>query len=239
MARPLQAPRGVGLSVAAIVVAAWGAHLGWLLFGASAPGLSSPIAWLHLLLQAWLCTGLFITAHDAMHGTVTPVRWLNHAVGALACLLFAGFSYRMLLRNHFLHHAQPASAEDPDYLASRPRFWPWFFAFLWRYATVTQVAVMAGAYNGLKWAGVPEPRLAAFFVAPAFLAALQLFFFGTYQPHRPPVGEEMGPHRARTLPRGHAWAFLSCYFFGYHREHHESPGTPWWLLWKARELSPR
>ncbi|MBM4381163.1 MAG: fatty acid desaturase, partial [Deltaproteobacteria bacterium] len=133
MARPLPAPPGVGLLVAALVVGAWVTHLGWLLFGAAAPALSEPRAWLHLAGQAWLCTGLFITAHDAMHGTVTPVRWLNHAVGAAACFLFAGFSYRMLLRNHHLHHAAPASDGDPDYLAHRPRFWPWFFAFLWRY----------------------------------------------------------------------------------------------------------
>jgi beta-carotene ketolase (CrtW type) len=28
---------------------------------------------------------------------------------------------------------------------------------------------------------------------------------------------------------------LSCYFFGYHFEHHDSPGTPWWRLWRVKE----
>lgn len=236
MAAPLPAPRGVGLLVAAAVMAAWGGHLAWLLLP-TGPSPASPVGAAHLLFQAWLCTGLFITAHDAMHGTVTRVKWLNHAVGAAACFLFAGFSYRQLLVNHHKHHAAPATAEDPDFLATRPRFWPWFFSFLWRYATVLQVVVMGAAYNALKYAGVPEARIVAFFVMPSFLAALQLFFFGTWQPHRPPFTDEMGPHRARTLRRNHAWAFFSCFFFGYHREHHESPGTPWWLLWRARERS--
>lgn len=30
--------------------------------------------WIHLVVQAYLFTGLFITAHDAMHGTVSPNR---------------------------------------------------------------------------------------------------------------------------------------------------------------------
>jgi beta-carotene ketolase (CrtW type) len=27
---------------------------------------------------------------------------------------------------------------------------------------------------------------------------------------------------------------LSCYFFGYHYEHHESPQTPWWKLYQIK-----
>jgi beta-carotene ketolase (CrtW type) len=33
------------------------------------------------------------------------------------------------------------------------------------------------------------------------------------------------------------WAFVSCYFFGYHYEHHDSPATPWWLLWRVKDAS--
>ncbi|MEL7193577.1 MAG: fatty acid desaturase, partial [Bacteroidota bacterium] len=35
--------------------------------------------------------------------------------------------------------------------------------------------------------------------------------------------------------RNHMWAFLTCYFFGYHFEHHDSPNTPWWKLWELKE----
>ncbi len=172
-----------------------------------------------------------------MHGAVSRVRPLNHALGAIAAFLFAGFSYRRLIRNHHLHHRDPVSEHDPDFLVGSRSFWRWFLTFLWRYATVLQVVVMAAAYNGLHWAGVPEPRIWAFFVAPAFLAALQLFFFGTYLPHRLPV--EAPPHRARSQGRNHPWALLSCYFFGYHHEHHASPSTPWWLLWRLKDAAAR
>jgi hypothetical protein len=34
--------------------------------------------------------------------------------------------------------------------------------------------------------------------------------------------------------KNHVLAFFSCYFFGYHYEHHHSPGTPWWMLWRSQ-----
>ena len=71
------------------------------------------------------------------------------------------------------------------------------------------------------------------------LGTLQLFYFGTYLPHRRPDTPDMAPHHARTQPRNHLWAMLSCYFFGYHWEHHQSPGTPWWRLWRVKEARAR
>lgn len=230
----------LGPAIAALIIAAWGGHLAWVL---TVPGLSwqEPVTWLHLLLQAWLCTGLFITAHDAMHGTISRSRRLNQAVGTVACFLFAGFSYRRLRVNHHRHHANPVTDEDPDFLVGARGFWRWFAVFLWRYATWRQVLVMAVGWNLLQWAGVAQWRLAIFFAAAPMIAAVQLFYFGTYVPHRPPLEAGMGPHRARTQRHNHLWAMLTCYFFGYHQEHHASPGTPWWLLWrvKDRELDAR
>jgi beta-carotene ketolase (CrtW type) len=31
------------------------------------------------------------------------------------------------------------------------------------------------------------------------------------------------------------WAFISCYFFGYHYEHHDQPYLPWWKLAAAKD----
>ncbi|RZL43682.1 MAG: fatty acid desaturase, partial [Pedobacter sp.] len=28
--------------------------------------------------------------------------------------------------------------------------------------------------------------------------------------------------------------FITCYFFGYHLEHHQKPATPWWQLYKSK-----
>jgi beta-carotene ketolase (CrtW type) len=90
---------------------------------------------------------------------------------------------------------------------------------------------MAIIYNILKL-GLPEQNLIMFWVLPSLLSTLQLFYFGTYLPHK---GEHQNIHHSKTQSKNHLWAFLSCYFFGYHYEHHNSPGTPWWKLWIEKE----
>jgi len=232
MAARVTAPRHIGVLVALAIVSAWSMHLIYVLRSPVSP-YAAP---LHVVLQAWLSVGLFITAHDAMHGVISRNRWLNHGLGALAAFLFAGFSYGALQKNHRLHHLAPATDEDPDYHARNPHYLPWFLSFLWRYATWSQVLIMGIAYNLLaRVADLPEPRLWLFWILPLFIAAAQLFYFGTYLPHRPPVTSRMAPHNARSQDGGHLWALLSCFFFGYHWEHHERPATPWWNLWRLKD----
>jgi hypothetical protein len=62
----------------------------------------------------------------------------------------------------------------------------------------------------------------------------QLFIFGTYLPHR---GEHAAGNQtqSRSQSRNHVWAFISCYFFGYHYEHHDQPYLPWWKLAEAKD----
>lgn len=89
---------------------------------------------------------------------------------------------------------------------------------------------MAVLFNILKmW--IPQANLLLFWVVPSLLSTLQLFYFGTYQPHK---GEHDNKYFARSQAKNHVLAFFSCYFFGYHYEHHDSPATPWWMLWKNR-----
>jgi beta-carotene ketolase (CrtW type) len=45
----------------------------------------------------------------------------------------------------------------------------------------------------------------------------------------------MDIHRARTQKRNHLKAMLTCYFFGYHHEHHLFPRVPWWQLYQTKE----
>jgi beta-carotene ketolase (CrtW type) len=233
--RPAAASAPLGVPIALALMSAWAAHLVYLLgFAEVAP--ASLRMGVHALVQAYLFTGLFITGHDAMHGTVSPRAGVNRAVGTLACFLFAGLSYRRLVQHHRAHHAAPTHASDPDFHPGG--FLPWLFAFMRRYTTLLQLGVMALSFNVLLWLCVPQWRVWAFWVAPSLLATLQLFYFGTYRPHRRPQGPDaagMAPHFARSLMPNHLWAMLSCYFFGYHWEHHESPGTPWWALWQVKE----
>ena len=96
-----------------------------------------------------------------------------------------------------------------------------------------QIVLMAISFIILKLF-LPVENLILIWMLPGILATLQLFYFGTYLPHR-------GAHRAENVHKSHSqkpnhlWAFLSCYFFGYHYEHHASPGTPWWQLYKTKE----
>lgn len=222
----------MGLLLALIIIVLWLGHLIWTLGFVELTLISGIV---HALIQGYLSTGLFITAHDAIHGVVSPSRRINTIIGTIASFLFAGLSYKRLSVNHHRHHAHPGNdADDPDYHSSNS-YVIWFAAFMWRYATVGQIVIMGAAFNVLKLVlNIPEPTLWVFWVIPAFLGALQLFTIGTYLPHRKPHTHDM-PHNARSMKLNHTLAMLSCYFFGYHSEHHLSPGTPWWGLWRVKE----
>lgn len=225
----------MGALIGLFITSLWLLHLVYLLFNESLT-LATPMSYVHLAIQGYLTTGLFITAHDAMHGTVSRVRWLNHAIGFVTCFLFAAMSYSRLRLNHFKHHEAPASETDPDFNVHSQNFFVWFGSFIWRYKTWTQIIVMASLYNLFEYGlGVPETRIWLFWVLPCIWGALQLFYFGTYLPHRLPQTPDMTPHNARSQNRNHLWAMLSCYFFGYHWEHHHAPKTAWWNLWKIKD----
>lgn len=215
--------------IALLVMASWFIHLVYMLRAE----LNWSSAIFHILLQTFLSTGLFITAHDAMHGLVAKnsPRW-NRWIGSVAIFMYGGFSYDRLLLAHHQHHAHPVSQDDPDFTSDTDeKFWTWLMEFgrryygwrefLWMHLHVALVWLIGGAI----W------KIFAFFAIPAWLSALQLFYFGTYLPHRtkgtPPHDN---PHCARSnlYP---AWlSFLTCYHFGYHYEHHEYPFAPWWTL---------
>jgi beta-carotene ketolase (CrtW type) len=224
----------MGLFLAILIISLWVGHLVWTLLGVPVVW-DSPLTYVHILVQGYLSTGLFITAHDAIHGTVVGGRRGNDIVGTIAAFLFAGLRYRRLAENHHRHHAHPADdTEDPDFHPSNNPV-IWFATFMARYATLGQLVVMGAAYNILsRVAGIPEDRLWMYWIVPAVLGSLQLFIVGTYLPHRRPHTDAM-PHRARSMRLGHVRAMLACYFFGYHAEHHLSPGTPWWQLWRVKE----
>jgi len=223
----------MGIIIAFIIISIWASHLFYSLLYVNVD-ITNPVFYLHILLQGYLYTGLFITAHDAMHGTVSKNKFINKSIGSISTLLFAGLSYNILIKNHFKHHKNPGEEEDPDFYTKSQNFFIWWGTFLWRYTTITQLIIMAVVFNVLKiW--FDEISIIVFWVVPAFLGTFQLFFFGTYLPHKYPHTDKMQPHKARTQKRNHLWAMLSCYFFGYHYEHHESPRTPWWRLYKLKE----
>jgi beta-carotene ketolase (CrtW type) len=221
----MQRPSNIGLLIALLVIVSW--LTSTILLMRWQVNFTNPLLYLSILVQMHLYTGLFITAHDAMHGTVSPNRKINNLVGYVCTLFYASFWYPQLYTRHHLHHSHVHTDEDPDF--HEGNFTQWYIRFIRNYLSIWQIVVMAILFNLLKiW--VPQPNLLLFWVAPSLLSTLQLFYFGTYLPHK---GEHNNKHRARSQRRNHILAFFSCYFFGYHYEHHDSPGTPWWKLWQA------
>ena len=223
------AKSNTGVYVALTIIILWFATLAFALQWQLE--FDSPVTYLLILLLTHLYTGLFITAHDAMHGTVAKSLKLNHAIGHFTSLLFSFNFYRRLFPKHHEHHRYVATDKDPDYHGGN--FFSWYLSFLKQYLNIWQILLMAISFNILKLF-LPTENLIVFWMLPAVLSTLQLFYFGTYLPHR---GEHKQDniHKSNSQKLNHAWAFLSCYFFGYHYEHHASPGTPWWQLWKVKE----
>ena len=226
----LSSPPSRGVFIAVTIVLFWLLMLLYLLGGYTI-NWYSPLTYLFVLIQTHLYTGLFITAHDAMHGVVSPNKKVNKLIGQLTALLFAFNSYKRLYPKHHEHHRFVASDKDPDYHPSQ-NFFIWYISFLKQYVSWWQIVAMAITYNLLKLA-FPQENVVLFWIVPSLLATCQLFFFGTYLPHRGEHSLE-DQHKSGSQPKNHVWAFLSCYFFGYHLEHHQSPATPWWQLWKKK-----
>ena len=195
---------------------------------------SDPLSYLRLLIQTHLFTGLFITAHDAMHGTVAPNSLkVNHFIGRICTLLFIFNSYKALYPKHHLHHQHAGTSSDPDFHKGNSNVALWYFDFLKEYISWKQILLAAITFNLAKlW--FTDQALIAYWIIPSLLATFQLFYFGTYRPHKG-QHDDTNPHNARSQSKNHLLAFLSCYFFGYHFEHHDSPATAWWQLWQLKE----
>lgn len=228
-ARPL-----TGLAIAAGLVACWLAIHVWGIFFWHWSTATVALAVLLVAIQTWLSTGLFIVAHDAMHGTLAPGHpRLNRAVGTICLGLYASLSFRALLPKHMAHHRHVGSADDPDFNADDPhRILPWFVRFFSGYYThgqIVRITLIALVY--IFAFGAPLGNIVVFWAIPALLALGQLFVFGTYLPHRHADAPFADHHRARSTTLSPALSLLSCFHFGgYHHEHHLYPGTPWWKL---------
>ena len=222
-----------GIVLAALIGGAWlTLHVGCIFYWQWSVA-TAPLAIGLVLLQAWLSTGLFIVAHDCMHGSLAPGRpRVNTAIGTLCLGAYAALSYAQLLPKHHAHHAAPGTPGDPDFHAAAPRrLLPWFLAFMGSYYThgqLIRITIAALVYLAL---GASLANIVAFWAAPALLALAQLFLFGTFLPHR---HDDMGftdHHNARSNALSPFASLMTCFHFGaYHHEHHLSPGTPWWHL---------
>ena len=230
--------RRTGLVLALAVLAAWTTlHITMVFFFPLTWG-NAPLAALLVAVQTWLYVGLFIVAHDCMHGSLVPFTpWANRAIGRVCLFLYAGFSFDTLNAAHHRHHRHPGTGDDPDFDDHPPYgFWRWFAKFFAEYFSIAQAAIIFAVYClYVFWLGALPVNALVFWAVPGLLSALQLFTFGTYLPHKPDASPFVDRHNARTndLP---VWlSLLTCFHFGYHHEHHLYPTVPWWRLPSVRK----
>ena len=227
----------IGLGLAALVTLAWLAghvYAVWFLEVAEEPLLAVVL----FALQTWLSVGLFIVAHDCMHGSLAPFRpAVNLAVGSLVLRLYMGFSYRRLIAKHHAHHRYAGTERDPDFDPDHPSngvrwYWTFMRGYLdWYVFWVTGALVTAYVAALYAHGGAGRAMHILFWTGPSLLASMQLFYFGTYRPHRH-EGDEGFADRHRSRSNDYpVWAsLLTCFHFGYHHEHHDNPHVPWWRL---------
>ena len=226
-----------GMLLAAAIGAGWLAlHVGCIFFWRWSLA-TAPLAVAPILLQAWLSTGLFIVAHDCMHGSLAPGRpRVNTAIGTLCLGAYAGLSYAALFPKHHAHHKAPGTPDDPDFHAAAPRrLVSWFARFVASYYTHAQIGRITVAALVYLALGASLVNIVVFWAVPALLALAQLFVFGTYLPHRHEDAPFADAHNARSTALSPFVSLMTCFHFGaYHHEHHLSPGTPWWHLPRLR-----
>jgi beta-carotene/zeaxanthin 4-ketolase len=224
----------IGMALAVVIMAAW---ICLHILGVFFLELKHPLPALLLVVAlTWLSVGIYIVAHDAMHGSLWPTnRKAGNRIGALAVWLYAGFSFQRLLPKHYLHHRSPGNADDPDFAPDTPsKVLAWYARFMRAYFGLREMVIMVLRVGIYMLLGARVENILLFFAVPGILSSFQLFYFGTFLPHRHlhDAGDMDFPdhHRARSNEFGYLFSLLTCFHFGYHHEHHLQPGVPWWRL---------
>lgn len=220
-----------GLGLAFIIVSAWiCVHLYSVFFHDLNAPLRQTLGL--IILQCWLYTGVFIVAHDTMHGSLFPRHpKFNSVVGHIILFIYAGFNWTTLKHAHLDHHRYSGSSKDPDFHSKNPHdFWPWYFKFFRQYFGLRQVlTLITFTLIYLFVLKASYLNTVVMWAIPALLSSVQLFYFGTYLTHRQKT-EFSDHHNARSNNYPRLLSLLTCFHFGYHHEHHLYPHEPWWRL---------
>lgn len=228
----------IGLALATLIAGGWLGIHAYAMFVFELSWANLPLALAMAAVQCWLSVGVFIVCHDAMHGTLAPgQKRLNSAIGTVLLFLYAGFAWRKLRDAHFEHHRLAGLEGDPDFDEDHPTsFWQWYATFFRRYFS-WQSLLFVHTIVGIYWFvfDIPFMQIFVLYGAPALLSSLQLFYFGTFRPHRHEAGAFPDDHNARSDQFGTLASLATCFHFGYHLEHHRRPDVPWWALPRAKQ----
>ncbi|MGB3138329.1 MAG: fatty acid desaturase, partial [Nodosilinea sp.] len=188
-----------------------------------------------VFVRTFLHTGLFIVTHEAIHNNISNSRKLNAVFGYITSWLYALLPYRLLAKNHRLHHRFPATEQDPDHHSQETNgFWAWYVKFMKTYQSGKQVWVsligISIIFCIFMMCQVPIVNSILFWIIPMVISSLQLFTFGIFLPHCQSADESELPHCIKSINLPVFWSFMACYHFGYHLEHHLNPRLPWYQL---------
>lgn len=228
----------MGLIIAIAIAATWLLSLILLL---GHPPTNSPIALtMGILLRTFLHTGLFVIAHDAIHGSVVrhdPTK--NRLIGQMALTLYGFLPYETCHRLHWQHHIHPAQPQDPDFYPKPDGhliqyFIQWYCHFIsnyliWRHLRWVITGIGLTTFSLIVVADISLQSIVLFWILPWILSSLQLFTFGIFLPHQAESCREQS-HQPRSYYYPRMLSLLTCYHFSYHREHHSHPNIPWYQL---------
>ena len=138
------------------------------------------------------------------------------------------------------HHRMPESEADPDFCPTNNRsVLAWLVRFMRNYLNAAQLSRLVLVLTVLLLAAQPHQSqplitVSVVFLLPLLISTAQLFFVGTYLPHRKEHKQISHQVSIKSLNLHPFVSLLACYHFGYHREHHNHPKAPWFLLPELR-----
>jgi beta-carotene ketolase (CrtW type) len=137
-------------------------------------------------------------------------------------------------KKHWEHHNECGTpGADPDFHTGDDSLPKWFLNFMKTYVSLPQFVKLQTVSTLLMMVGhAPLPNLLLFWAGAGMVSAGRLFYFGTYEPHRPDAeawveGEPPGSMpwwRSRTTDAPTWLTFLRCWNFSLHVEHHQVGG---------------
>ena len=87
-----------------------------------------------ILIRTYLHTGLFILAHESMHGNlIPPNQRLNKTIGCLMLGIYGLLPYDRCFVNHINHHRYPSQSGDPDFHGDAANPIHWYCKFMSEY----------------------------------------------------------------------------------------------------------
>ncbi len=221
----------ISLLVALLIILFWGVTISFSLM-ADLTNLNFLVIIFFIFLQTFFNTGLFIVAHDGMHSILfLHNQSLNDTIARLALILYAGLSFEDLKEKHYLHHRFTGTSLDPDFHEYNPNFCFWYLRFMRKYVSFLNlcrlalfILIIVNLFH-IHWL-----NLLLFWALPLIFSSLQLFFFGTFFPHRHHQNNQDSLGAIETLHLPLLLSLITCYHFSYHQEHHRYPFIPWWQL---------